>query len=229
MALVAAVAPPVDLTASAIALHQQSLAADAVAVAAAAVTAAAIAVRPRATSDASSALSSVASSSASPPAKRWKGQSTPPTSIDEPRPSKRAAGRRGGRAIQSEYDVKDRKEYLDAGLYAPTRGNSQPGRAARVKQAKANTGRLLKTVAEIAANFRMELPQQDGLTVMQEQRDFRLPCDILNDFDLSRLPDTVEGTAYRSDALDRLGQDEWPTTYRTIKQSESIALRTIQT
>lgn len=121
--------------------------------------------------------------------------------------------------VQSEYDVKDRKEYLDAGLYAPIRGNSQPGRQARAKQAK--SGRLVRTVAEIAANFRMDLPLHHGLAVMEQKRDFRLPYDVLNDFDLSKLPDTVEGTAFRSDALDRVGQHEDPTNYRPIKTSTS--------
>lgn len=218
MATVEAVLPQMDLTTAAIALHDQLLVANAIAA-----VATVIANRPRSASSASSELSSVASSTATPPAKRRKGQSTPTTSIDEPRPNaKRAAGKRGGRAVQSEYDVKDRKDYLDAGLYAPARGNSQPGRAARAKLAKSTSGRLIKTIAEIAGNFRMDLPQQAGLASMDQEREFSLPYDVLNDFDLSRLPDTVEGTVFRSDALDRLGVDEQPTNYRTIKNSELV-------
>jgi hypothetical protein len=206
------------LTSTAIALHERLLIAeDAVAPT--------LVGRPRSASSASSALSSLASSdsedsTAPPPTKRRKNQSTPPTSIDEPRPNnKRAPGKRGAKAVQSEYDVKNRKAYLDAGLYASTRGSTQPGRQARAKQVK--NARLLKTVAEIAASFRMDLPLHHGLAVIEQRRDFRLPYDILNDFDLSKLPDTVEGTAYRSDALDRIGQYENPTTFRPIKTSES--------
>ena len=158
--------------------------------------------------------------------------STPPTSADGSSQQKRKkTGASGLRASQgpgkSEYEVKDRKAYLDAGLYnaavnAASGQKQQPGRLARTASVnRSKPARPSKATLEaMARTFTWELPLHHGATLLEQHRDFRLPWDILNDFDLSRLPDTVEGVAYRSDALDRMSEWKHPAPYKQIKQSE---------
>jgi hypothetical protein len=188
-------------------------------------------VRNRSCSDASSDLSSILSSledsdsseDDAPAAKRRrKNQSTPPTDIDEPQ-RKRAPGKRGGRSVQREEDVADRKVYLTQGLYSGVAGNNGIVREQRKQVvAKAHKPKPLtwRDKERISNELRLELPLHHGLALLAEKRDFRLPWDILQDFDLSRLPDTVEGLTFRSDALDRIGLDKTPTWYRSIAQSK---------
>ena len=183
-------------------------------------------VRPRARSDASSALSSLLSSlssedeeSAPIVKRRRKNTSNPPILIDEMHPRKRAPGKRGGKAIQLEADVPDRKEYLFQGLYAPLRQGAGSGRDQRKNSIKPPKAKLFRSRDEISQNFKFDLPLHYGETLLEEQRIFRLPWDVLQDFDLARLPESVEGLAFRSDALDRIGRYKIPTFYRKIPNS----------
>lgn len=208
--------------------------------------------RARSMSDASSELSSVLSDTAGSEdddddntgsggaagnKRRRKNRSTPPTSLDEPRagagghtPRKRTYVKRANRAAaawQAEEEVKDRKEYLHQGLYAPSLNRGVTAREQRkgvmIKQLQPK--RLsAKEKAKISDNFKFKLPLHHGATLLEQRRDFRLPWDILQDFDLSRLPDSVEGVAYRSDALDRVGRSKNPTHYREIHQSRCPTL-----
>lgn len=132
-----------------------------------------------------------------------------------------------------EEDVVDRKEYLQVGLYAavqPTQPSSSrlQKRQQQDKRKKAaascsttKQGKLsAKTIETISNSFTWGLPLHYGATLLEQKRIFRLPWDILNDFDLSRLPATPEGIAFRSDALDRIGKQKVPTVYKNIAQSE---------
>ena len=211
--------------------------------------------RPRSAScasDASSALSALSSDteadeaaaaevvkSAPKQRKKRADGSTPPTSADGSSQQKRKKlGASGLRASQgpgkSEYEVKDRKAYLDAGLYnaavnAASGQKQQPGRLARTASVnRSKPARPSKATLEaMARTFTWELPLHHGATLLEQSRDFRLPWDILNDFDLSRLPDTVEGVAYRSDALDRMSEWKHPAPYKQIKQSECCCITSL--
>lgn len=150
--------------------------------------------------------------------------------------------RRGGRPFELEEDVEDRKVYLTCGLYAPSAHlhNAKPaaivnekalGRARRQvtgkdsltasrngpqkgkKKASVLTG-ARREAAE--RNFSFGLPIHHGETLLAKQRDFKLPWDILNDFDLGRVPETEEGAQYRAATLDRIGQYKEPGSYKTI-------------
>lgn len=154
--------------------------------------------------------------------RRRKNILTPPTSLDEPG-SKRTHKRKLIREGPSEYDVEDRKEYLEAGLYSGATNST--GTGSRVKMQRRSTsgkGRLSRSLEEIAKDFRLGLPLYHGMSLLQQERDFRLPWDIRNDFDLSCLPETAEGVKYRSDAWDRIGRQKTPTPYKQISQSELV-------
>lgn len=185
--------------------------------------------------DGSSVLSSVPSSDLSdlssedgdsprkPVKRRRKNMLTPPTSVDEPN-SKRANGRKLIREGPTEYDVEDRKEYFEAGLYSGATNNlgKNAGRAKMQRRITAKGAvRLSRPLEEVVENFKFGLPLFHGLTLLQQERDFRLPWDIRNDFDLSCLPETAEGLTFRSDAWDRVGRQKKPAPYKQISQSMS--------
>lgn len=181
--------------------------------------------------DASSVLSSVSSSDLSsldseeddnvkrPTKRRCKNVGTPETSVDE-RTTKGAGRKMIIKEGQSAFDVVDRKEYFESGLYSGAT-NSSSGKT-RVKRTAKSIGRLSRPLEEIVQNFTFGLPLHHGKTLLEQGRDFRLPWDILNDFDLAYLPETPEGLRYRSDALDRVGRQMKPTAYKHISQSEHI-------
>lgn len=181
--------------------------------------------------DASSILSSVPSSDLSdldseedtlrrPLKRRRKNMLTPPTSVDEPT-SKRVYGRKAIREGPSEYDVEDRKEFFEAGLYSgATNTMNNNGRVKMQRRSAAKgTGRLLRPIEEIVKDFKLGLPLFHGLKLLEEKREFRLPWDIRNDFDLSCLPESAEGLKFRSDAWDRVGRQKKPAPYKQISQS----------
>lgn len=174
----------------------------------------------------SSDLSSVASeddSEVQPPLKRRRRNArTPPTSMDEPT-AKRGTIKKTVKAGPTEEDVVDRKTYFEAGLYSGATNSHNNAR--RVKSQRAftsGTQRLSRSIEDIVHDFKLDLPLFYGQTLLEQQRDFRLPWDIINDFDLSYLPETPEGLKYRSDALDRVGRQMKPTFYKHISQSKSL-------
>jgi len=177
--------------------------------------------------------------------RRASGGSTPPTSVDDddaapPLASKKvkmpASYRHGKQALVDrsklpfpEEDVQDRKEYLQVGLYALVQPKSSQTSSSRVQKrqktaASTSTSKpaklSAKTVEHISSTFTWGLPLHYGATILEQQRTFRLPWDVLSDFDLSRLPDTPEGVAFRSDALDRIGKQKVPTFYKNISQNK---------
>lgn len=158
--------------------------------------------------------------------RRRRGSTTPPGSQDGERAQKRVKARaapakrqRSTRSRQTEEDVPDRKLYLVAGLYSggqtSVADRSAPRRSS-VAISKRGSGRSMN---DIAASFVFGLPQSHGLRRIEEDREFALPWDINNDFNLSFLPDTVDGIKFRSDALDRLGADMQHPPYQYLKQS----------
>lgn len=181
--------------------------------------------------DASSALSSVPSSDLSSlssdedakPARkrRRKVYSTPGTSIDEP--SRKSSNMQlSFKPSMCDYDTVDRKDYLRAGLYSgATNSMSGTGRVKSQQKVDAK-GRiqLSRPIDEITRTFKFGIPLFHGESLLGQHRTFRLPWDILSDFDLSRLPETPEALRHRSDALDRVGTQMKPTSYKSISQSE---------
>lgn len=200
-------------------------------------------VHARTTSVASSSdLSSILSSEDEAPTRkrqRVKGSNTPPTSVDDDEDDEivqqrlarkaRAAALRIQREMeeiaQAEQDVPDRKLYLLAGLYASS--NNARGVQSRRKTNKhtAKRGNAVNT-DELAETFKFELPMHHGTTILNEERNFRLPWDIQNDFDLSTLPVTVDGLKFRSDALDRISRQKQPPPFKHIAQSTSVVHET---
>jgi hypothetical protein len=147
--------------------------------------------------------------------RRRRNRSTPPSSVGEYTKRRKAV-----KSGPTEYDVPDRKTYFEAGLYSGATNNAG-GTRGRVKRTAKIADKLSKPREEVIQSFKFNLPMFHGMTILGQNRDFRLPWDILNDFDLSRLPDTPEGLIFRSSALDRFGRQKKPPAYKHISQSRS--------